>query len=430
MYRNLKNRLQNNLFFKDTAKLVVATTVAQAITILASPFLTRIYSPEEYGILAAYTSILNIIVVASSFRYEMAIPLPPKEEDAENLLLSSVGLNLIFALISILGVIIFRNKLTSILNAPNLSKYLWMLPFGVLFYGTYKCFNYWAVRNKRFDLVSKSKVVQSLSSIFTQIASGLMGLGASGLIVGQVTGQSAGFTLLAKGLKIKTALKNFYTKRKAIIKTLKEYKNFPIYDTPAALLNVISIELPQIMLLSLFSPTIAGLYLLSQKVLGVPLRIIGQSISQVLYGNIKEQISNGTLAKTTGRIVLLLFSIVILPGVLVFFWGAPIFNTVFGSNWYEAGRYASVLIISISAQFLYSPVSLVLIATKGQIINLLIQATMVIFRTIAIYIGFINNSPYLSIVYFTLASASIYCIGILIVVFRTRKVVSASSLRD
>lgn len=420
--KKLKNRLLNNLFFKDTAKLAIATAIAQAITILASPFLTRIFTPEEYGILAAYTSILNIIVVVSSLRYELAIPLPQKDGQAEILLFASIGLNLLFVILSIFGVIFLGDYLSALLNAPNLGRHLWLLPFGILFYGTYKSINYWAVRNTKFELISKTKIIQSLSSVSTQIVSGLAGLGANGLIIGQVTGQSAGFTMLAKGLNIKSAFKNFISKPKSILKTLIDYKNFAIYDTPAALLNVVSIELPQILLLSLFNPTIAGLYLLSQKVLGVPLRIIGQSISQVLYGNIKEQIRNGKIAKTTTRIVLLLLSIVVIPTIIVLFWAPQIFNLVFGNEWYEAGRYASVLIISIAAQFLYSPISLVLIATNGQRINFIIQCIMLLVKSLAIFTGYKLSDPFISILYFSIGSSIVYTTGVFLVLFRTKKI--------
>jgi O-antigen/teichoic acid export membrane protein len=54
---------QSSSFTTDVLKLVTGTTFAQAVTILASPLLTRLYGPEAFGFLALFTSITSIIGV-------------------------------------------------------------------------------------------------------------------------------------------------------------------------------------------------------------------------------------------------------------------------------------------------------------------------------------------------------------------------------
>jgi len=69
-------------FGVDVLTLVTGTTIAQIITVLASPVITRLYGPETFGILALFTSITSIIAVIACMRYELAIMLPESDGEA------------------------------------------------------------------------------------------------------------------------------------------------------------------------------------------------------------------------------------------------------------------------------------------------------------------------------------------------------------
>ena len=86
----IKNYFPSNQFFRDTLILVGGTISAQVIVLLASPILTRIYSPEEFGILSVYSAILAFFTIFASLRYELAIPLPEKKEAANHILIGAI----------------------------------------------------------------------------------------------------------------------------------------------------------------------------------------------------------------------------------------------------------------------------------------------------------------------------------------------------
>ena len=68
---------------RNVITLITGTAIAQAIPIAISPVLTRIYSPDDFGVFALYLSITSIIAIVATGRYELAITLPAKnEEDA------------------------------------------------------------------------------------------------------------------------------------------------------------------------------------------------------------------------------------------------------------------------------------------------------------------------------------------------------------
>ena len=95
MIKKLKPKSE---FSRNVLTLMTGTTIAQAIPIAISPILTRIYTPEDFGVFALYMAIAAIISVVSTGRYEMAIMLPKRNEDVNAIvkliliLLSSISI--------------------------------------------------------------------------------------------------------------------------------------------------------------------------------------------------------------------------------------------------------------------------------------------------------------------------------------------------
>ena len=84
-------------FGRDVGKLVTGTIIAQAVGICLTPVITRIFSPEIYGVASVFISIVSIQTVISCMRYELAILLPKNQKEAGGcflpvLLFSSVSL--------------------------------------------------------------------------------------------------------------------------------------------------------------------------------------------------------------------------------------------------------------------------------------------------------------------------------------------------
>jgi O-antigen/teichoic acid export membrane protein len=57
-------------FSRNVLTLMTGTTIAQAIPIAISPILTRIYTPEDFGMFALYMSTASLFSVIATGRYE------------------------------------------------------------------------------------------------------------------------------------------------------------------------------------------------------------------------------------------------------------------------------------------------------------------------------------------------------------------------
>src|SRR2546425_10423373 len=108
--------LPKSEFIRHILTLITGTTIAQAIPLVVTPILTRIYSPQDFGLFALYMSIIAILGVVATGRYELAIMLPEKDEDAINVVYISFIITLATSLITLIVFWFFNTEFTSILG--------------------------------------------------------------------------------------------------------------------------------------------------------------------------------------------------------------------------------------------------------------------------------------------------------------------------
>src|SRR3954453_22581149 len=90
-------------FLGSVGVLLGGTGIAGAISALMLPVLTRLYTPQDFSLLAVLTSAIAIVSVAACLRFDMAIPLPEQDAEAANVL----GL----AILSLAGVVVLLSAL-------------------------------------------------------------------------------------------------------------------------------------------------------------------------------------------------------------------------------------------------------------------------------------------------------------------------------
>lgn len=382
--------------------LATGTAAGQAIVVLASPILTRLYSPEDFGVLAVYAAILGIVTVVASLRYELAIPLPRSDGSAVNILALS--------LICMVGVTAFTALLVALLgdrislwtNTPVLAPYLWLLPVGVALGGSYQAFNCWAVRKRAFSRIARTKLQQGGGMVATQIGLGLAQMGPVGLILGQIVGQTAGLTNLvcSAGREDRAALDRIRSLR--IRWAARRYRRFPIYSTWSGLANTSGLQLPLLLFAALFSPAIAGLYVLAHRVLQIPMSLLGQAIGQVFYSNAAEARRESRLDAIVLRTLSGLVRIGFGPIVLLAVSAPELFAFLFGADWREAGVYVQWMAPWLLIVFITSPLSNLVSVMERQLQGLVFQLALLLLRSIAIITGAILGSVLLAVALYSI----------------------------
>ncbi|EGQ8224083.1 lipopolysaccharide biosynthesis protein [Vibrio cholerae] len=350
----------NKSFSKNVLTLMTGTGIAQAIPIAIIPILTRMFSPEDFGLLALYAACVSILGVVATGRYEIAIMLPKDDEDARLLLQLSMLVALFFSFLISIPISIWNAQIARFLGNEDIAVWLYLVPVSVLFTGIYQALTYWNNRQKKFINTAVSRVNQSLFQGFSQTSLGFLQV-SGGLICGQFVGIVSGLIyLLKKDRNYKSLIRK--SKINSIQKQGIKYHKFPTYGVWGALCDAGAVQMPVILLTKFYSNSVTGMFSLTFRVLNMPTSIISSAIAQVLFQKVVEisQTEPEKLNLYIIKMFLLLF-IIYLPAVpVLFIWGESLFSIIFGNEWSQAGVYAGYLVIAVAVRFAVSPLSAVL----------------------------------------------------------------------
>ncbi len=411
----------NGAFLKGVLALASGTVGAQLVTVLASPLLTRFYTPEDFGVLAVFIALLGVLSVVSSVRYELAIPLARTAAEALNILVLAVSINIVCSLAIGLLLLGLHENILRLLDVPLLAPYLWVLPIGVILVGTYRALTFWAVREKIFSVIAQTKLTQAILGVGTQLAVGVAHGGPLGLVTGQVISQSAGMMVLGRRLFERFGDFKRFIRRRRLAASAIRHARFPKFDLAAAAINTTAANLPQFLLAALFAPAVAGYYLLAWRVVSMPVAVLGQAVGQALYANAREAAGKGCLFGFVWRIAGILALLMVVPLTALFAWGEQLFLLIFGPDWGTAGCYAGWLIVGAAVQFIYSPISLMLLATNSQHVNLAIQMIILVGKLGAIFFGYLNGDPFKAVIMLSLTDMCCYSFGLLLVLRQVKR---------
>lgn len=410
----IKKLFTNSKFTKNVLRLMTGTVLAQVITIAISPILTRLYSPEDFSVFAMYTAVLTILSVIACLRFEIAIPIPDNDREAFELAILALISTFFITAISALGITVFSEQLVRLSN-NKLDGFLWMLPLGVFFAGSYAAFQYWATRRKNFTQVAKTKISQSVSCGGTQLGLGLLGITPLGLLLGSLFQAGAG--VISLGIRfIKDAKINCHQIKIANLKkTFITYGRFPKYSTWEALTNSAGMQIP-IILIATYSVggVQAGYLMLAMRLLSAPMSLIGGAVAQVFLSEAPAKYHNGELKEFTIKTVYSLFKVGILPILLVAICSPFFVPLVFGNEWARAGVLISWMSPWFLVQFIVSPVSMTLHIMNAQRVALLLQVFGVLLRVSSVYLGFFLFKEHVSESY-AISGLVFYLIYLLIV---------------
>jgi len=402
-----KNKIKSE-FTKNVLTLITGTAIAQAIPLAITPILTRIYTPNDFGLFALFIAIVTILSVIATGRYEFAILLPKQDHDAKTILAISCIITSLVSLFLFILVFIFNDLFTNFLGNPEISFWLYFIPFAIFLNGIYQSLIYWSNRKKQYRRLANTRILQSGIIASTNLGVGMSGFSNMGLIFGQIIGQIVATTYLIKKIvkednKIFTNIKKLH-----LFVLLRRYSKFPKVDIPASLFNVSSHQIIHLFFNTIFNATTAGYFYLTQRILGIPVSILSSAILTVFqeqaakdfkeFGHAKE-IFLSTFKK--------LFILILIPSVAFYIYAIDLFIFVFGEEWKIAGVYAQILTPMLFLQFIVGPLSIMLYIGEKQEVNLYMQAILLTLVIISFSLGVTAENV---VVYLSLSFSFFYLI--------------------
>ncbi len=360
-------KLHQSEFVRNVLTLLTGTTIAQAFPLAISPILTRIYTPEDFGVLAIYLTLVSIFGVIATARYELAIVQPVEKADAAAIVVLSILIAVALSLITLAMVSFFNAEISELLGSNEIGIWLYFLPVSIFITGVYQALNYWCVRQKNYKLVALSNISQAATGPSVQAIFGYLKL-TGGLILGGVVGALASFCVLLRSV-IKRDGDIF---RKVTLEKVKlnaaRYSQFPKFSLGGALANSAGQQMPVFFIIRLFDASILGFYSVIMRVVNVPVILLSGGLSQVVYQRVSYMQNNSP--QEIKFFIVKLFVVLALATIpfiaVIYFFGDELFAFIFGEPWRMAGELSGIVVFAIAIRFAVSPLSVVL-SLKGNI---------------------------------------------------------------
>jgi len=395
--RAIRN-IWNSEFFRNVATLISGTSLAQAFSVVIYIILSRIYTEEDFGVFGLYMNILNITVIFSTAKYELAILLPKSEREAVNLLglsgLISVGVSLLLLLI----VVPMNDLICRWLGSEQISAWLYFIPLSTLMVGWFTSFRNFSNRQKKYKLIAGANIGQSVSNSLLKLGLGFVIAGAAGLITGVVFGQLVGFLVFFVVHWRFQGSKARWLKWSEMKRLGRQYSLFPKYNMWQGLLNNLSGAFPVFILSAYFSTAIAGFYTFGYMILYRPVNLVANAFYQVMFQRFVEKKHDNSSIHSEVRLFLKRSTqLLLLPFVVSGIFFPEIFGFIFGDKWIEAGRYAQIILPWIFMVSLVMPLSFIPDLYKKQRVAMIIDGIKLVARLGGLMVGVILENVYIGL---------------------------------
>lgn len=404
------NSIKEGSFTKNVLMITGGAVFAQALSVLLSPIITRLYSPEQYGVLTVYVAFLGMINLLGALSYDSAIPIADDDEKAFNVFVLCLLILLFVTSILFFAVAIAGDIFLGLFKAEEIVQYKYFIPIGFFLTGFYTVMSQWALRKRNFKSITVTKYSQSITGNSTKIGLGFFNVGAVGLIVGNILSQSAGiFTLIKPNIgEFKIMIKSVdYQKIKSLA---KRYIKFPLYTAPGLFILSASGQLPTIFMSSLYGTGIVGLYGLARSISFLPMTIVGKSVQDVFYGEAASigRTNPTRIKELSNKLLKKLILLASIPMLTLILFGPTLFSFVFGADWRVAGMFARILSIEVFFHFIFHPISTVFSIFEQQKKSLFIYILKLIL-VLGIFTGarIFDFDTYLTVLIYSIAMAII-----------------------
>lgn len=419
----IKKLLTGNIFIKNIAIVLSGTLLMQLILFLSSPILTRLIAPEDFGTYGIYLSVLSILSVLISGRYELAIMIPKANRTANFIIILSLLISVIASFILLITFILIKLFIFNKTTTYNLHNIFLLLPIHVLIQQFNVIFNYSLNRSQKFKIISKNKILKGVTMTLFTICLALTPLNHLSLILGMLMGEFCALMFLSYHQK-HLLNKCFYQHPKKLLYCLKRFKKFPIYFTPGSFLNSLASNSPVFIITKLYGLEFAGYFSFANRTVSSPLSLIAQSTADVF----RQKAADTFFKKGNCRPLLLktcrnLFAIFILPIIILLLFAPAIFSFIFGIEWEMSGKIVQIMSLMLLIQFSLSPLSSLVIQISERVdIYIIWQIILFIGINTSLITGYaLFDDIFYSIAFYSIFYSIMYMISFILAIYFSKK---------
>lgn len=372
-------------FLRNISSVLSGALVAQAIPIVGTLVLARVFDSTSFGVFAAWLGVVLFLGVVLTCRFEASLAI---EKDGHGrseavafimltIVVGSFVAMFLMALAMLMGL--------ELLERLPLSLLIVVIPTAALIAATQTMLN-WAAADGRYRHLAILRIGQATSIVSTQITMGLYWPDEFGLAYGYFFGTLVSLMIALFCMPIvKLHRVNVLADLRAY---WKKQHRFPMYSLPSDALNTASAQLPVLIIASRFGAEAAGLLAMAIRMLGAPMSLISASVLDVFKRHAgKAYRERGECRKEYIETLRLLIIIAVLSGLAVAFGAQQAFATFFGAEWLGAGTMAVWLFPRFVIGFVASPLSYMVYISGKQHLDLIWQVSLFLVTVLTLCLG-------------------------------------------
>jgi O-antigen/teichoic acid export membrane protein len=360
MISYLYSRIRSNSSFTGAvATLAGGTVIAQVVTALSMPIVSRIYTPREIGIISLFISFFGFWSMLLSWRYESALLVTKGEEDTRAVL--KLGTNIVYFMSVISGPVIYGLVSWRILGFDLLPWWSALVaPLIFLGYGLFMLHRGFALRNGLVNRITHATMARSICNATTRIVFGIAGAGVAGLFAAELAGAWGATGTLRKGNLSQLLSQQGKIRIRAWFTAATRYAAFAKYEMPSVLLDQLALTLPVPIIASIYGAEAAGWFGLARILVALPNAQIGRAVADVFQMELARKIRNGEREQARKLFYKLLNKLAIfglIPLATIMVIGPLLAPWIFGKPWMMMGfitayispwLYAALIVSSLS----------------------------------------------------------------------------------
>ncbi|MDY6488830.1 lipopolysaccharide biosynthesis protein [Acinetobacter faecalis] len=382
--------------YQSIGLITSSLLVGAIITFIALPFLTRLYSVHDFGQYGVALAIVSVLSTIANLRLDQA-QLVADDADQKSLIFEGSVFSLIFCVLSA-GVLSFFFDSSMILA----------ICFGVLSNTVLQSLYNYKFAHEAEVFCAGLNIYRSLIVVVAQLSLPLL------MSISLVNSYAVSSVIMLFTVLFYIAIHGLY---QVSWSSYKNYKDFIFSNTPHALLNSFSHNLPYYVVSHFIGYQAVGFYSIVERTLRVPINLMSQTIRQFFIRKFKHADSPREALKSS-----VFLSLISLPFFALFFvLPESLYLMIFGQHWVGISLYFQILALGYWAVFCNPPSSAYLIAKRNsqQLFKLQIVELIIKFTLFAALYMLIDNKMYMLLA--VPASLIFYNFAILYVVWRNPK---------
>ncbi len=364
----MEDRLGNQYAWRALATVLSGTAAAQAIPLVGSLVLARLFAPTDFGVFSAWLGLTSLAAVAITGRYEMSLGLESDGDGRREAVSATVLVTLLggFGL----GVVSAALDWAGVGWLAGVDRILlWTFAPTAVLMALMQIWQQWAAIDGRYGELSAIRMVQAIGITGSQIIAGTLDATGTSLGLGHMLGVGLAIAFATKRMPM-GALPG----ATVCFAFLSRQRRFPILALPADALNTGAAQLPVIIVANRFGAEAAGLLAMTMRTLGAPMSLLGAAVLDVFRRSAASAFKERGECRTEYlHTMKLLALIAVISTVVILMFGESLFVLAFGTPWRYAGTIAIWLMPMFALRFVASPLSYLFYVANKQHIDLLWQ---------------------------------------------------------